>query len=152
MWRKRLVLGIIFLFLGMSIISSNAVNIQKETLSDEKTTGEYTLHVTIFLDGIDPIPPGPIFPNKAVVTHENNPSFKIVIYNWMPIFSIKIPEYFKYPDVNIYAFSYEQIRSYYYNYKDLVIYIKWVDLPRTLNNPFINRLPILAQLLQLAVR
>lgn len=152
MYRKGLVVCLIFLFVGMSVVSSNADNIKKETLFDEKTSGEYTLHVTIFLDGIDPVPPGPIFPNKAVVTHENNSSFKIVRYNWMSIFSIKIPEYFKYPDVNIYTFGYEQIRSYYYNYKDLAIYLKWIELPRTLSNPFINGLTILNQLLQLAVR
>ena len=136
----------------MSVVSSNAVNIQKETLLDEKTTGEYELNVVIFDMQADPIPPGPIFFSKTVVTHKNNSSFKIVVNNWFPCFSILIPEIYKYPDVNVYSLGYEQMYTHYPSYNKIHIYIRWAGFPRTLNDPFINRLPILNQLLQLWLR
>ena len=149
--KRILVVGIIVLFLGMSVVLSNAENIQKETLLDEKTTGEYKLHVVIFVMQADPMLP-PILFSKTVVTHENNSSFKIVKNNWVAMFSIKIPEIYKYPDVNVYSRGYEQMYTHYPRYNEIHVYIKWAGLPRTLNNPFINRLPILNQLLQLWVR
>jgi hypothetical protein len=147
---KTLVFGVIVLFIGMSV-PSNAVNIQKDTLLDKETTGEYKLNVIIFVMMADPQLP-PILFSKTVVTHENNSSFKIVVNNWFPCFSILIPEIYKYPDVNVYSLGYEQMYTHYPSYNKIHIYIRWAGFPRTLNDPFINRLPILNQLLQLWLR
>jgi len=150
-FKKGLVIGIIVLFLRMSVVSSNAVTIQKETLVDEETTGEYCLSIVVHAVGIDPVPPFP-FPNKVVVTHGDNPSFRIVKYGISPLIDILIPDIYIYPNVTIYSPGFEQTRASYTSYDHLTIYVKWVGFPRTLNNPFIKRLPILNQLLQLAVR
>jgi hypothetical protein len=148
--RKELVVGIIILFIGMSVGSSNAVTIKKEEFLDEEITGEYTLNIVILIDDIVPIVPL-ILPCKVVVTHEDNPSFRIVKYKIYPFISIKITEKYPYPNVNVYSLGYEQIRTYWQSYDNLDIYIRWAVFPKTLNNPFINRLPVFNQLLQLEV-
>ena len=149
---KKVLLATLMVALMMAtVFHVNAVSVQKETLLDEETTGKYKLNIVVFIHDIVPIIP-PIFPCKVVVTHEDNPSFRIVEKKWGGYFSIKIPEEYKYPDVNVYHRGYEQKHTHYPSYNKLHIYIRWAGIPRTLNNPFINRLPILNQLLQLWVR
>ena len=46
--RKGLVVGIIVLFIGMSVVSSNAVSIQKEISADKVTSETFTLTVRVY--------------------------------------------------------------------------------------------------------
>ena len=150
--KKILVLGIIVLFIGMSITPSTAVTIQKETSEDKETTDTFEMLVSVKI----PFEHYNRYIYFAVVTIENEEGTLHLVNNTGSTGRCRFDLPMKYrtdPSGLIFTAKHwlakqkkVDLQHWHLDLVSILMEYKHIR-SRTVDNPFFNHFPILKQLL-----